>query len=1339
MAAETIRWAGMRLTVEGAAEFQTKLKDINAQLRLSQSELNKATSAFDKNEQNTTTLEAKYGHLKESLRLNAEWQKSLNMKMEDAKTHQQSLEATLAKLNERKEENTDEIKKNEAELEKNSKALIALQTNLNEAQAAQSKLEKALKDTDKAMQGQKWEEFGRKMEESGKRWKAVGDKMQSVGKGLSLAVTTPIMGIATAATHVGSTFEKEMANLSAITGMTADEMQVIERGIRDIALETGVSVLEVAGNAKMLAESGGDLSLIMEQMAHGTNLAIGTQEDLATTFDFVGSAMKTFNVDAENTQSVVDSFASVTTLANTTLTDLGYAYVNTGGAAAAAEMSIDDVNAVLVTFSNAGLKGGAAGTSLNRILADLSAPTDKAANALNDLGIALYDTEDNSRGMFDILRDLEIALSDMDDQSRNAAESAIFNSVALKGWNMITNEGVDAIIELSQELSETSQAFDGLGQAAGMAAEATDTLQGRTDKAKAQFNEMCITLYESLQPALEQTIGTVTDVLKWFNGLDESTQQNIIKMAALAAAIGPVLVIGGKLVTTAGGIMTAFGGMTKAVAAAGSVKAAFALKFPLLTAGFAGVKAGLTAATAGIVKFTAAMLANPIGAAVAAVGLLVGITAYLVIKLNKASEEYKQLHEDSENWLERQKEIAAATAEQAAAFEQNTRNMQNNAEFLRNLSERLEELASKQELTAGEMAEMDDIISTLNSSVDGLNIAYDEQAGALNMTVDALNDYLTAAEAQEKLDAQLAERARLQREVIDLAAEQAEAEQRLLELQEMQEDGTKRNNKEKKLLKEAIEMEQEALALLTEAMEANGEMQDALSESIEIHAQALEDMQRAQEEAAAAIVETTGAMQEQAFSAEEWEQAQKDAFGKIEKAFESYKRVASNAFSTVSENTAISVQEMTENLQENTRAVEEWSKNLAILAERAVDEGLLEQLRQAGPQTAATVRELVDATDEELDLLNNAFEDSTRVAIESMQRELDPKGVTQSAEELIDHVALAILNNTSMEDALVDTINNAFGALDITIANIGFDGLGKNTVTGYVDGINNMLPKVDSAGHDTADTYLDAITAAFDMHSPSREMQKIGVNAGEGLIQGTKDIQPQTEDIARTLATAFINNVADRINQSQDIDNATRRQVEDIRRTADSAVSAANFQSVGQEIANGVASGIQNGGGIVSSAANNLINNALSSMRAAAAIQSPSRKTHKIGQQLIEGITGGLSSKMGELAAMCERITDKVMEGLHIDPSELIDNAKDVLNSMQTALPALEGNIRYVTGPQAAFATASPAPQQGDVHFHFGAVNVREESDIEKIVNMALRKLGKDVNHSGKIKGVRMV
>ena len=130
------------------------------------------------------------------------------------------------------------------------------------------------------------------------------------------------------------------------------------------------------------------------------------------------------------------------------------------------------------------------------------------------------------------------------------------------------------------------------------------------------------------------------------------------------------------------------------------------------------------------------------------------------------------------------------------------------------------------------------------------------------------------------------------------------------------------------------------------------------------------------------------------------------------------------------------------------------------------------------------MRELVNASDYELAALNEAFEDSTRVAVESMQRELDPMGVTNSAEELIDSVAITILENKAMEDALISKVNTSFEAFSSTINDAGFDYAGYNMTQSTAQGISDGTINIENAMRHAARSGMAAMRAELEMNSP---------------------------------------------------------------------------------------------------------------------------------------------------------------------------------------------------------------------------------------------------------------
>ena len=98
---------------------------------------------------------------------------------------------------------------------------------------------------------------------------------------------------------------------------------------------------------------------------------------------------------------------------------------------------------------------------------------------------------------------------------------------------MIIDDGMDAIKDLSDELSDSSNAFDGVGQAAGMAATQIDNFKGDSALAKAALHDFAITMGDMLIPAFRKGMQAVTAVT-------EKVTTFIVENKEVVAIIGKV-------------------------------------------------------------------------------------------------------------------------------------------------------------------------------------------------------------------------------------------------------------------------------------------------------------------------------------------------------------------------------------------------------------------------------------------------------------------------------------------------------------------------------------------------------------------------------------------------------------------------------------------------------------------------------------------------------------------------------------------------------------------------------------------------------------------------------
>lgn len=209
-----------------------------------------------------------------------------------------------------------------------------------------------------------------------------------------------------------------------------------------------------------------------------------------------------------------------------------------------------ELNTVLGIFANNGIKGAEGGTHLQNIILSLQNPTDKAADQMEALGLSVYDSEGNMRSMNDILGDLNKSMDGMTSAEKSNIISNIFNKTDLSSVNALLANTGSTWDYLQKSITNSG------GAAQQMADTQLDNLQGQITILKSALEGLAISFGELLMPAIKQSVGWVHKFVDWLNGLSEGTKKTVGTIALLAAALRPVLIFIGKVISAVGTIMT---------------------------------------------------------------------------------------------------------------------------------------------------------------------------------------------------------------------------------------------------------------------------------------------------------------------------------------------------------------------------------------------------------------------------------------------------------------------------------------------------------------------------------------------------------------------------------------------------------------------------------------------------------------------------------------------------------------------------------------------------------------------------------------------------------------
>lgn len=399
----------------------------------------------------------------------------------------------------------------------------------------------------------------------GTNFQKAGKSLMSAGATLTRSVTVPLAGIATAGLKTASKFEAAMSNVKAISGATGEEFELLRQQAIDLGANTAFSASEVADAMTEMAKAGWGSEQIMAGMGGVLDAAAASGESLGTVSTIVADAITGFGLAASESTRVADLLTQAANSGTIGVGDLGESFKYIAPIAASMGFSIEDVTTAITAMSMAGIKGSQAGTSLRTALSRLIEPKKQVAAAMEELGISVTNTDGSMKSLDTIVTELRTAFSGL------TTEQKAQYAVTLAGQEGMS--GLLALLNLTQEeYDEIAASMDNAGGIAKKTAKIMrDNLSADVEELMGSLESLAITLAEHLLPYIRSFVQWLTELINKFIALDPEMQMTILKIVGIAAAIGPALLVLGKLATSVGSIITVFGklnGVIPAVRAA---------------------------------------------------------------------------------------------------------------------------------------------------------------------------------------------------------------------------------------------------------------------------------------------------------------------------------------------------------------------------------------------------------------------------------------------------------------------------------------------------------------------------------------------------------------------------------------------------------------------------------------------------------------------------------------------------------------------------------------------------------------------------------------------------
>lgn len=518
------------------AQYQKGLKEVNQEIKSGSAVLEENMKKLD---DSISTLDASAKKNESSFELmKSQWDKNTSSakKLKDEQKYLTEQGETYQKKVGLVKEELKLLENAEGD---NKKAIEEKKAALNEAEASLNEYKSRLKEVNEQLK------FGKaSIEEYTEKVQKAGEKVKDAGSGMTKKVTAPILAAGAASAKMAMDFEDSMAKVSTIADATEVPMDEMQKAILDLSNQTGISSEEIAQNVYDSISAGQKTGDAVNFVSNSTKLAKAGFADAGAALDVLTTIMNAYGLKASEVTNVSDMLIQTQNLGKTTVADLASSMGKVIPTANAYGVSLDELCAGYAIMTANGVATAESTTYMNGML-----------NELGKSGTNVSETLKEKTGKtFKELMDSGMSLSDV---LKIISDAATENNKSFGDMWSSSEAGKAGMILLGDSAENFNGVLEQMQNSAGATNTAFEKLDTNSTKIKKATNELKndaidigTTLMEELAPIIENIAEKISQFTEWFNGLSESEKQMIIQIGLIVAAIGPLLIVLGTVVSS---------------------------------------------------------------------------------------------------------------------------------------------------------------------------------------------------------------------------------------------------------------------------------------------------------------------------------------------------------------------------------------------------------------------------------------------------------------------------------------------------------------------------------------------------------------------------------------------------------------------------------------------------------------------------------------------------------------------------------------------------------------------------------------------------------------------
>ena len=301
---------------------------------------------------------------------------------------------------------------------------------------------------------------------------------------------------------------------------SAEDTAKLKSQILELGKTMPFTAQEVAEAQYYQAMAGMKTNEVLELTPKLLKMSIASGQDLASTSDILTDNISAFGLALEDADRLMDVMVATANNANTDIAGLGEAYKYVASTSKSFE-SMEEVNILLGTLANNGIKSGQAGRNLAAVYTRLAKSTPDMEKALKVMNLKLYDSQGKFKGLRKIVEEMRPILARMTDEQRNYILTTIFGSEQMKIITSLlgtSKEGFDTLANSIYNSKGASEDFYNLQK---------DTPENKIKALASAWDNLKLHIGEAVAPAITSLIENLTNKIIELTDSDTFSKENI--------------------------------------------------------------------------------------------------------------------------------------------------------------------------------------------------------------------------------------------------------------------------------------------------------------------------------------------------------------------------------------------------------------------------------------------------------------------------------------------------------------------------------------------------------------------------------------------------------------------------------------------------------------------------------------------------------------------------------------------------------------------------------------------------------------------------------------------